>query len=281
MPTIVPRLFSRRTLLRGGGAALLLPRMDAMQESAAYGVGALVEGSGMVRIPAGEFLMGSDFGNADEAPSHRVRIGHDFEMSKFEITQAQWKTVMTNPHSKAGGVHPTEDGAEASNSPSHFKGDSLPVDSVSWDDIQVFLRRLNVRDGKHTYRLPTEAEWEYACKAGKGEVDPKHLNAVAWYHDNSEEKTQRVGQKEPNAWGLYDMYGNVSEWVQDWYAQDYYAASPRSDPAGPATGSYRVYRGACWFDGDKYCRATTRRFDFPVSRFYNVGFRVVRTAKEA
>src|SRR5437762_9921602 len=143
---ITSKLFSRRSLLRSTGMSLVLARVDAMQEPAAYGVGALIEGSGMVRIPAGEFLMGSDYGNADEAPAHRVSITRDFEMSKFEVTQAQWRTVMTNPHSKASGVQPTEEGAEASNTPSHFKGDSLPVDSVSWDDIQVFLKRLNARD---------------------------------------------------------------------------------------------------------------------------------------
>jgi hypothetical protein len=128
-------------------------------------------------------------------------------MSKFEVTQGQWQTVMTNPHSKSGAVHATEEGAEANSTPSHFKGESLPVDSVSWDDIQVFLKRINARDPKHTYRLPTEAEWEYACKAGKTAEDPKHIGAVAWYRDNSDERTQPVGQKEPNAWGLYDMYG--------------------------------------------------------------------------
>ena len=252
-----------------------------MQEPAAYGIGALIEGRGMVRIPAGEFLMGSDLGNTDEAPAHRVSITRELEISKFEVTQAQWQTVMTNPHSKAGAVHPTEEGAQASNSPSHFKGDSLPVDNVSWDDIQVFLKRLNARDSKHTYRLPSEAEWEYACKAGKTGEDPKHLSAIAWYKENSEERTQPVGQKEANAWGLFDMYGNVAEWVQDWYAPDFYAGSPASNPSGPEAGEYRVYRGGCWFDADKYCRATVRRFDFPVSRFYNVGFRVVRTPKQA
>lgn len=273
--------FSRRDLLRSACISLAVARAEAMQDASAFGVSALVEGSGMVRIPAGEFVMGSNYGGTDEAPAHRVNITHEFEMSKFEVTQAQWQTVMTNPHSKAGAIHPTEEGAEVSNAPSHFKGESLPVESVSWDDIQVFLKRLNARDSKHTYRLPTEAEWEYACKAGKSGEDPKHLSAVAWYRDNSDDKTQPVGQKEPNAWGLFDMYGNVSEWVQDWYAADYYAASPALNPAGPETGSYRVFRGACWFDADKYCRASVRRFDFPVSRFYNVGFRIVRTPKKA
>src|SRR5437763_5162787 len=152
---ITAKPLSRRSLLRSTGVSLVLARVDAMQEPAAYGVGALIEGSGMVRIPAGEFLMGSDYGNADEAPAHRVNITREFEMSKFEVTQAQWRTVMTNPHSKAGGVHATDEGAQATNNPSHFTGDSLPVDSVSWDDVQVFLRRLNARDDSHTYRLPT------------------------------------------------------------------------------------------------------------------------------
>lgn len=242
-----------------------------------YSLEALIDSSGMARIPAGEFQMGSAAGNEDEQPAHRVRITQPFEMSKCEISQAQWETVMADPHAGPSAGRPTPQGAVVGSAPSHFKGPSLPVDNVSWDDIQVFLKRLNARDPGQRYRLPTEAEWEYACRAGK--PDAASLEATTWYKQNSDARTQPVAQKQPNAWGLYDMLGNVSEWVQDWYAADYYAQSPATNPQGPESGSYRVYRGGCWFDADKYCRPALRRFDFPVSRFYNVGFRVVRTPR--
>jgi len=266
----------RRRFLAGAAAALALPRLSAQQEPAAYGLTALLDGSGMVPIPAGEFRMGSAGGEADEAPVHRVRIGHDFEIGKFEVSQAQWETVMLDPHAKAGAVRTTPQGATVGSNPSHFKGASLPVESVSWDDIQVFFARLNARDREHTYRLPTEAEWEYACKD-----DANGLAERAWYKDNSGDGTEPVGGKQPNARGLYDALGNVAEWVQDWYGHDYYAESPAADPPGPASGSYRVFRGGSWLDSAKYCRITARNFEFPVSRLHNVGFRVVRVLTNA
>jgi len=228
----------------------------------------------MVRVPAGEFQMGSAGGEADEQPVHRVRISHDFEIGKFEVTQAQWETVMLDPHAKAGAVRTTPEGATVGSNPSHFKGPSLPVESVSWDDMQVFLARLNARDRGHTYRLPTEAEWEYA-----GKDDSADLAARAWYKDNSGDRTQPAGGKQPNVRGLYDTLGNVAEWVQDWYGHDYYGESPAADPQGPTSGSYRVFRGGSWLDPAKYCRVTARNSEFPVSRLHNVGFRVVRTLR--
>ena len=270
--------FSRRRFLGGTASALALPRLPGQQQAqpdpASYGLTALLDGSGMVPIPAGEFLMGSAAGEADEQPVHRVRIGRDFEIGKFEITQAQWETVMLDPHAKAGAVRITPEGATVGSNPSHFKGPSLPVDSVSWDDIQAFLTRLNTRDRGHAYRLPTEAEWEYACQD-----DTSGPAARAWYKDNSDGRTQPVGAKQPNARELYDTLGNVGEWVQDWYGHDYYAESSVADPQGPGSGSYRVFRGGSWLDTARYCRVTARNFEFPVSRLYNVGFRVVRTAR--
>lgn len=250
--------------------------LDAQPDASAYGLTALLGGSGMVRIPAGEFLMGTPGGEADEGPAHRVRISRDFEIGKFEVTQAQWETVMRDPHATAGSVRTTPDGATVGSHPSHFKGPPLPVESVSWDDIQVFLARLNARDREHVYRLPTEAEWEYACRD-----DSASLAAQAWYKDNSGSRTQPAGGKPPNARGLYDTLGNVGEWVQDWYGRDYYAESPAADPQGPASGSYRVFRGGSWLDTARYCRATARNFEFPVSRLYNAGFRIVRTVRKA
>jgi len=255
-------------------AALWLPRLSGQQDPAAYGLTALLDGTGMAPIAAGEFQMGAAGGEADEAPVHRVRISHDFEIGKFEVTQAQWETVMLDPHAKAGAVRTTPEGVTVGSNPSHFKGAALPVESVSWDDIQVFLARLSARDRDHTYRLPTEAEWEYACKD-----DSAGLGERAWYKDNSGDRTQPVGGKQPNVRGLYDTLGNVAEWMHDWYGRDYYGESPAADPQGPASGSYRVFRGGSWLDPAKYCRVTARNFEFPVSRLHNVGFRVVRTAR--
>ena len=202
-------------------------------------------------------------------------------MGKCEVTQAQWEAVMSDAHSGPGARVVNVDGAAVSNRPSRFQGAALPVESVSWEDVALFLKRLNARDTRQAWRLPTEAEWEYACRAG-GEREPG-LGAIAWYKANSGDRTQPVATKEPNAWGLHDMQGNVAEWVQDWYSPDYYEDSPAADPkgpeAGPETGSYRVIRGSCWHNTSENCRAAIRGFDFPVSRFDYVGFRLVRTAR--
>ena len=278
---VVKRPFSRRALLRGAGIVALGPfDVIALQSAPGYGVTALLEGTGMARIPPGEFEMGSPNGNADERPVHRVRISQGFEIGKCEVTQAQWDAVMRDAHAGRGATLVNSDGAEVSHNPSHFKGASLPVDSVSWVDVALFLKRLNARDSRHTWRLPNEAEWEYACKVGSAE--DAGLGATAWYKANSGDQTQPVATKTPNAWGLYDMQGNVAEWVQDWYSPDYYENSPEADPKGPETGpetSYRVFRGSCWHSTSENCRTAIRGFDFPVSRFDYVGFRLVRTAK--
>ncbi|MEO8596717.1 MAG: formylglycine-generating enzyme family protein [Candidatus Solibacter sp.] len=230
----------------------------------------------MAKIPPGEFQMGSTNGNPDERPVHRVRISQGFEIGKCEVTQAQWEAVMGNAHAGEGAALINSDGAAVSPKPSHFEGASLPVDSVSWQDVALFLKRLNARDARHAWRLPTEAEWEYACRAGG--TQEASVGAVAWYKANSEDRTQPVGTKEPNAWGLYDMHGNVAEWVQDWYSPDY-EGSPAVDPKGTETGSYRVFRGSCWHNTAEKCRAALRGLDFPISRLDYVGFRLARTAK--
>ncbi len=244
------------------------------QEENLFGLGALLDGSGFVRIPAGEFLMGADKGNDDEKPAHRVRIGQSVEMGKFEVTQAQWEAVMSRPPE----AHARPGSRPAVVNPSYFKGSTLPVENVSWDEVQQFLRALNARDRQHEYRLPTEAEWEYACRAGR-EEEPDKLEAQAWYRDNSSGHTQPVGQKQPNAWGLYDMHGNVWEWVQDWYDPNYYKNSPATDPKGPEAASYRVYRGGSWYSSVTDCRAAMRGFDLPSNHYYSLGFRLVRIAK--
>jgi len=274
--------FSRRSFLRGAGIVALCPLdVIGMQQNApGYGVTALLDGTGMARIPPGDFEMGSPNGNADERPVHRVRISQGFEIGKCEVTQAQWDAVMRDAHAGRGATLVNAGGAEVSPSPSRFKGPSLPVDSVSWEDVALFLKRLNARDAMHAWRLPTEAEWEYACRAGRAEE--AGLGTTAWYKANSDDHTQPVATKDPTAWGLYDMQGNVAEWVQDWYSADYYENSPPADPKGPTgpeAGSYRVFRGSCWHNTSEYCRTAIRGFDFPVSRFDYVGFRLVRTPK--
>ena len=130
------------------------------------------------------------------------------------------------------------------------------MEKVSWDDVQEFIRRLNATVGEERYRLPTEAEWEYAARAGTSGDRYGNLGAIAWYEDNSGDRTHPVGRKAPNAWGLYDMLGNVWEWVEDWYGD--YPGGAVTDPAGPVSGSKRVSRGGSWYDSARYCRASYR-----------------------
>jgi formylglycine-generating enzyme required for sulfatase activity len=239
-----------------------------------HSLSALLDGSAFARIEPGEFMMGSPDGNADEQPVHRVRISRAFEIGKFEVTQAQWEAVMRNPHSRARTLaDPPPD-----INPSHFKGPSRPVENVSWHDVQQFLERLNLRDSEHTYRLPTEAEWEYAARAGATRGAAAAVDQVAWYEPNSQKQTHVIGQKAPNAWGLHDILGNVLEWVQDWYGE-YGSGTELSDPQGPASGSYKVYRGCGWLSPAEQCRTGFRGFNFPADGHYSVGFRLVRTRK--
>ncbi len=172
-----------------------------------------------VKIAAGEFTMGCATGDdacdPDEKPAHKVRITKPFEIGKYEVTQAQWQAVMGS-------------------NPSTIKGDNRPVETVSKEEAHDFLARLNALNDGYHYRLPTEAEWEYAARAGS--TAAPRLDDVAWYADNSGDETHPVGQKKPNAWGLYDTLGNVREWVEDQYGRDYYSTSPAADPTGPEPG---------------------------------------------
>lgn len=244
-------------------------------EPPVHSVTSLIEGSGFVKIPAGEFVMGSKEGSEDEQPAHKVRITRSFEMGKYEVTQMQWDTVMRNPHARPKAGEKIDDV-----NPSNFKGPSLPVESVSWDAVQQFLAAMNLRDPAHIYRLPTEAEWEYAARAGKTSSRAMVDDEAAWCEAVSEGKTHPVGEKTPNAWGLYDMLGNVFEWVQDWYGTYLKTSGGIPNPKGPPTGSYKVYRGGAWLSAYKQCQTTFRGFDFPNSGYYSVGFRLVRTANK-
>ncbi len=219
----------------------------------------------MILIPAGEFKMGSPDSDRDaasnEKPQHRVRITKPFYLGKFLVTQEQWEGVMGN-------------------NPGPFKGPKNPVD-VSWEDCQGFLRKLNAKAGGHgKFVLPTEAQWEYACRAGSktrycfGDDESK-LGEYAWYAAKPGNMTHPVGEKKPNAWGLYDMHGLVWEWCQDWHDMGYYNVSPVDDPPGAATGIDRVFRGGSWNYPAAYCRSARRsNADEPHSGHDNVGLRV-------
>ena len=196
----------------------------------------------VVLVPAGSFTMGDD----SEKPAHKVTITKPFYLGKYEVTQEQWEAVMGN-------------------NPSRFKGPKNPVDTVSWDACQAFLVKLNAKTGAQggKFVLPTEAQWEYACRAGStGKFcfgdDEKQLGDYAWYGANSESETHPVGGKKANAFGLYDMHGNVWEWCQDWYGA--YGAEAVTDPSGPTTGSVRVRRGGGWFGVGRSCQSACRYF---------------------
>lgn len=217
----------------------------------------------MVYIPGGEFLMGSNE-SRDEGPIHRVKLSPYF-IGKYPVTQAQWKAVMGN-------------------NPSRFQGDDLPVETVSWQDANKFCETISAKTGK-TYRLPTEAEWEMACRAGSNTRyyfgdDKKLLGEYAWFSENAGGKTHPVGQKKPNDWGLFDMHGNVWELCADWYDGSYYGECDKlrivTDPLGPAAGSLRVIRGGSWAAYAVYCRSAIRADDVPGARVGGLGFRLVR-----
>jgi formylglycine-generating enzyme required for sulfatase activity len=231
-------------------------------------------GMEFIEIPAGEFLMGCSKGDAecndDEKPQHKVKITKSFYMGKFEVTQGQWKKVMGN-------------------NPSNFAncGEECPVEQVSWDDIQEYIGKLCKREKQSPckYRLPTEAEWEYAARAGGSTRSPtggsKYYwgdtinDAYLWYDNNSGNATHPVGKKKPNAWGLYDMSGNVWEWVGDWHRSDFYKNSPTNDPKGANSGGIRVLRGGSWSINARYSRLSYRNVYDPGSRDINCGFRLV------
>lgn len=218
-------------------------------------------GMEMMFIPSGTFKMGSNESD-DEKPIHEVTITRPFYLGKYEVTQKQWQGVMgTNP--------------------SNFKGDNRPVENVSWNDVQEFIKKLNQKEGGNKYRLPTEAEWEYAARAGsttKWSFGDSEIRLVeyAWYDTNSGGETHPVGQKKPNAWGLYDVHGNVWEWCNDWYNSSYYQNSPRNDPSGPGSGSNRVFRGGSWDYVAPNTRAADRYYADPSRRYGGVGFRLLR-----
>ena len=210
----------------------------------------------MIYVAPGSFMMGSpesEEGHDDDEKQHHVTLTKGFWLGKYEVTQAQWKSVMGN-------------------NPSHFKGDDLPVENVSWYDCQEFIRKVNAQLNCGA-RLPTEAEWEYACRAGtSGPYAGGGLDSMGFYRDNSGWKTHPVGRKIPNPWGFYDMHGNVWEWCNDW-SSDYPSGSV-IDPAGPASGVKRVLRSGSWNYFAGSCRSADRDLWKPGTRNSNRGFRL-------
>jgi formylglycine-generating enzyme required for sulfatase activity len=213
----------------------------------------------LVPVPAGSYVMGSS-AEADEQPARTVTISLAFSISAHEITQAQWIAVMGH-------------------NPSQFDGAELPVDRVTWDEADAFCKKLSALTGK-AYRLPTEAEWEYACRAGSttawsfGDAE-RDLERYAWFDTNGRKQTHAVGARKPNAWGLYDMHGNVWEWCSDWYDAAYYASGPATDPRGPATGEMRVMRGGSYGADAVSCRSSNRFYATSDQRLFATGVRVV------
>jgi formylglycine-generating enzyme required for sulfatase activity len=214
----------------------------------------------MVRIPAGEFRMGSPSGEPgrySNEKQHRVRISKSFFLGETEVTQGLWRAVMGS-------------------NPSYFKncGNNCPVEQVSWKDCQEFIRKLNRLVSGGGFRLPTEAEWEYACRGGTKGAYAEDLDAMGWYDGNSGSKTHAVATKQPNGWGLYDMHGNVWEWCRDWYGD--YPTGLVTDPTGASSGSFRVLRGGSWYDLARLCRSANRYWSGPDYRIGILGFRLAR-----
>lgn len=220
----------------------------------------------MIYLHGGSFRMGSENGDPDELPMRTVTLD-GFWIGKYPVTQAQFNALVRDFSQLATEIRP-----------SFFTGPDLPVDQISWMGTQVFLEKLSEKTGQ-SFRLPTEAEWEYACRAGTttdyffGD-DPAMLGDFAWYFGNSEERTHPVGQKKPNPWGLYDMLGNVLEWCSDWYAP--YPEVDETNPTGPDTGEVRVMRGGSWNFFPQYNRSAFRYYGLPTYPIGNIlGFRLV------
>ena len=219
----------------------------------------------LVYVKGGCYQMGDIYGDGipdePERPVHKVCVDNFF-IGKFEVTQGQWKLVMGN-------------------NPSHNSncGDNCPVENVSWNDVQDFIGKLNSKDGGDKYRLPTEAEFEFAQRSGgKSErySGGNDVNSVAWYISNSGQTTHPVGTKVPNGLGIYDMSGNVWELVNDWYGSDYFANSPSNNPSGPISGVYRVKRGGCVTGTPDNQRVSRRDYVEPGVPGFFTGFRILK-----
>jgi formylglycine-generating enzyme required for sulfatase activity len=241
------------------------PRVDTAVPDKGSPLADPTTGMEFVPVKGGCYRMGdtAGIGEADERPAHEVCVG-DFLLGKYEVTQGEWKRVMGRNQAYFSAC-----------------GDRCPMDNVNWNDVQEFIKKLNKLSGK-SYRLPTEAEWEYACRDGGKEqkfCGGDDASLLAWHYDNAASVTHPVGLKQPNGLGLYDMSGNVWEMVEDRYGKGYYASSPKENPQGPPTGKFRVGRGGSWFIDPRSVRSTGRyRYD-PTERYNIFGFRLVAPAR--
>ncbi len=229
-------------------------------------------GMKLVLIPKGTFMMGSpesEQGRNENETQHEVTISKDYYLGVYEVTQAQYEKVMGKNLSYFQGAKVGNENAD------------LPVENVSWDEAVKFCKKLSAlpeeKKAGRVYRLPTEAEWEYACRAGSKTAysfddEEGLLPEYGWFSRNSSRRTHTVGLLEPNAWGLHDMHGNVWEWCSDWYEE--YPKGAVSDPTGPKEGSYRVLRGGSWFYEAAYCRSANRYRLVPSYRYNRLGFRL-------
>jgi formylglycine-generating enzyme required for sulfatase activity len=213
-----------------------------------------------VKVKPGQFKMGCSKNDVqcgeDEKPVHTVRITKPFEIGRYEVSQEEWQKILGIP---SGGASP-----------------AIPVEGVNWDDVQGFLQKLNDRHDGYTYRLPTEAEWEYAARGGNDTPHGVPGDVNAWHRENADNHPHPVGKRMTNFFGLYDTEGNAAEWVQDWYDPAYYQNSPGEDPPGPSEGQHRVVRGGSWNSTPRDTRVSARASQTPDDRSPMTGFRVVR-----
>lgn len=243
---------------------------DDREETLSFTVGGI--GFNMKLVKAGSFTMGTTSEQTEakdtEKPAHKVTISKDFYIGETEVTQGLWQAVTGNS--------PTTDGSKWSSD--YGVGSAYPAYLISYNDVADFITKLNQKTGQK-FRMPTEAEWEYAARGGsqsKGYLysGSNNIEDVAWYTTNSGSKTHPVKTKSPNELGLYDMSGNVRERCADWYDKTYYSVTPTDDPTGPASGSYRVSRGGGWYDSATYCRSAARGINFPGDGSNDLGVRL-------
>jgi formylglycine-generating enzyme required for sulfatase activity len=229
-----------------------------------------IAGIQFLKIPAGSFTMGATKGSADEQPARSITLSHDFWLAKFELTQAQWKQFMGQT------IHQQRDKANKEWSLRGI-GPQHPIYYVSWDECQELINKLNKKYSNlvpkgYVLALPTEAQWEYSCRANGPSRPTGELADLAWFDGNSDEQSHPVGQKKPNAWGLYDMYGNVWEWCTDHY--DHYDPKEKTNPTGPKSGEVHASRGVSWHEGAGDCYVSKRDWYSADGRLYNLGLRL-------
>ena len=260
MESLLPSMDETSAPARGSGALAVSGGGKSRPKTKMLDLGGGVKME-MIYVAPGSFIMGSDNGHKNQRPAHKVTFTKGYWLGKYEVTQKQWRQVM-------GSVQPS------------FKGDDLPVDGVTWEACQAFIKKVNKRLGGNMARLPTEAEWEYACRAGTdGDfAGTGRLDDMGWYKENCGDKTHPVGRKQANAWGFHDMHGNVWEWCGDWWGE--YPQDDVSDPVGPSSGTERTFRGGSWGSPMKWCFSGYRWKTEPNLADEYAGFRLCMSADQ-